>query len=85
MLEKFNFNNSFFTHVIYFSGEICFPFNFILPRNNLQLSQLLFNSNNRLNVLFRPLESSVKDKNFQSTSVFYQVVLKNVIRVLQCI
>ena len=35
--------------------------------------------------LFRPLERSVKDKNFQSTSVFFQVVLKNVIRVLQCI
>ena len=65
-----------------------FPFNFLLPRNNFQLSQLstdLFNSNNRLNVLFQPLESSVKDKNFQSTFVFYQVVLKNVIRVLQCI
>ena len=85
MLEKFNFNDSFFTHVIHFSGEPCFPSNFLLPRNNFQLSQLstdLFNSNNRLSVLFRPLESSVKDKNFQSTSVFYQVALKNVIRVL---
>ena len=50
-----------------------------------QFSTDLFNSNNRLSILFRPLESSVKDKNFQSTSVFYQVVLKNVIRVLQCI
>ena len=41
-----------------------FPFNFLLPRNNFQLSQLstgLFNRNNRLNVLFRPLENSVKD------------------------
>ena len=52
---------------------------------NSQFSTDLFNSNNRLSILFRPLESSVKDKNFQSTSVFYQVVLKNVIRVLQCI
>ena len=42
-------------------------------------------NNNHLSVLFRPLVSSVKDKNFQCTFVFNQVVLKNVIRVLQCI
>ena len=47
--------------------------------------QRIVNNNNHLSVLFRPLVSSVKDKNFQCTSVFYQVVLKNVIRVLQCI
>ena len=38
MLEKFNFNDSFFTHVIHFSGKPYFPFNFLLPRNNFQLS-----------------------------------------------
>ena len=47
--------------------------------------QRIVNNNNHLSVLFRPLVSSVKDKNFQCTSVFYQVVLKNVIRVLHCI
>ena len=47
--------------------------------------QRIVNNNNHFSVLFRPLVSSVKDKNFQSTSVFYQVVLINVIRVLQCI
>ena len=40
---------------------------------------------NHFSILFPPLVSSVKDKNFQCNSVFYQVVLKNVIRVLQCI
>ena len=67
-------------------AQVCFVFfqppNFLFRRNNFQPSQLstdLFNSNNRLRVLFQPLESSVKDKNFQSTSVFYQVVLKIVI------
>ena len=70
--------------------ETFFPFNlptFFCPGTNFnpQLSTDLFDSNNSLSVLFRPLESSVKDKNFQSTFVFYQVVLKNVIRVLQCI
>ena len=75
---------------IQFQRQLVFfqPPDFLSPQNNFQLFQLstdLFNSNNRLSVLFRPLESSVKDKNFQSTSVFYQVVLKNVIRVLQCI
>ena len=74
---------------IQFQRQLVFfqPPDFLSPQNNFQLFQLstdLFNSNNRLSVLFRPLESSVKDKNFQSTSVFYQVVLKNVIRVLQC-
>ena len=47
------------------------PPNFLLPQNNFQLSADLFNSNNSLSVLFR--------------FVFYQVVLKNAIRVLQCI
>ena len=75
---------------IQFQRQLVFfqPPDFLSPQNNFQLFQLstdLFNSNNRLSVLFRPLESSVKDKNFQTTSVFYQVVLKNVIRVLQCI
>ena len=46
--------------------------------------QRIVNNNNHLSVLFRPLVSSAKDKNFQCTSVFYQLVLKNVIRVLQC-
>ena len=68
-----------------FQVNLVFLPTFFLPRNSFQLSQLstdLFNSNNRLSVLFRPLESSVKDKNFQSTSVFYQVVFKNFVRVL---
>ena len=53
-MEKFNFNDSFFTHVIHFSGEPCLPSNFLLPRNNFRLTQLstdLFNSINRLTVV----------------------------------
>ena len=90
MLEKFNFNDGFFAHVIQFSGEPCFL-------STLHLSFALcpgatFNSfnfqrtiiNNHLSVLFWPLVSSVKDNNFQSTSVSYQIVLKNIIRVPEC-
>ena len=48
--------------------------------------QRIVNTNNHLSVLFRPLVSNIKDKNFPCTSVFYQVVLENVIQVLlQCI
>ena len=47
--------------------------------------QRIVNNNNHLSVLFGPWVSSVKDKNFQCTSVFYQVVLKNVVPVLQYI
>ena len=53
----------------------CFNFQHIISNN----------TNNHLSVLFRPLVSSAKDTNFQSTLVFYQVLLKNVIRVLQYI
>ena len=55
------------------------PPNFLLPRNNFQLSKLstdLFKSNNRLSVSFRPLESSVKDKKFQSTFFYTKLYLK---------
>ena len=65
-LEKFNFNKSSFTHVIHFSDEPCF-----FPETTFKLLNFQWTlSNNRLSVLFRPLESSVEDKNFQSTSVF---------------
>ena len=79
MLEKFNFSDIFFTHVIHFSGELCFLSTSQLSFAPEQLSTLstvnelstdLFNSNNRLSVFSRPLEGSVKDKHFQSTSVF---------------
>ena len=70
-LEKFNFNNSFFTHVIHFSDEPCFSSKFFCPGTTFKLLNFQRTlSNNRLSVLFRPLESSVEDKNFQSTSVF---------------
>ena len=84
---KFNFSNSFFTYVIHFSGQRCFLSTLQLSFAPEQLSTLhvLINNNNHLNVLFRPLVSGVKDENSQNTSVFYQVVLKSVIRVLQCI
>ena len=41
MLEKFNFNDSFFTHAIHFSGEPCFSSNLILLRNNFQRTYLM--------------------------------------------
>ena len=80
MLEEFNFSDSSFTYVIHFSGQPCF-----LPTSQLsfapeQLSTLstfnvLVYNNDHLSVLFRHWVSSVKDENFQSASVFYQVVL----------
>ena len=91
-MKKFNFNDSFFKHVIHFSGQLYFVSNLQLSFAPEQLSALsTFNVllimifNNDLDVLFRPSVSSVKDKNFPCTSIFNQVVLENVKRVLQCI
>ena len=88
-MEKFNFNDNFFTHVIRFSGQLCFLSALQLFFAPVQLSTFstftVLLITNHLSVLFRSLVSSVKDKNFQCTYVFYQVVLKNVIRALQCI
>ena len=76
MLEKL-IDASFFTHVINFSGQTCFlsvsQFSFA-PEQRSTLST--FNTLINNSVLFQPLVSSFKDKNFQSTSVFYQIVLK---------
>ena len=71
---------------IQFSGQRCFLSTPQLSFVPVQFSTLYINinNNNHSNVLFRPLVNSVKDENFQSTSVFYQVVL-NAIQVLQCI
>ena len=84
--EKFNLSDSFFTYVIHFSGQSCF---LSTPQLSFALAQLstrhiLIINNNYLSVLFRPLVSSANDERFQSTFVFYQAVLKNALRVLQC-
>ena len=50
------------------------PLNFLSPRNNFQLFQLS-------TYLLITIISSVKNENFRSTSVFYEVIIKNVIRV----
>ena len=84
MLEKFNFCDSFFIYVIHFSGQPCFLSTSQLSFAPEQLPALpafnvLINNNNHLSVLFRTLVSSVKNENFRSTSVFYKVIIKNVI------
>ena len=65
------------SHTFFRSTLFC-NFRFTLSTFNVLLI-------NHFSILFRPLVSSVKDKNFQCNSVFYQVELKNVIRVLQYI
>ena len=88
-MKKFNFNDSFFKHVIHFSGQLYFVSNLQLSFAPEQLSALsTFNVlliTTMIWTLFRPSVSSVKDKNFPCTSIFNQVVLENVKRVLQCI
>ena len=73
--------------------RICHPFfrppfffnvQLFFAPEQLSTIDVLVNNNNYFSVLFRPLVNSVEDENFQSTSVFCQVALKNVIRVLQC-
>ena len=71
-----------------FFRSTLFSFNlatFFCPRTafNCFNFQRIVNNNNNLSFLFRPLVSSVKNKNFQCISVFYQIVLEKVIRVLQ--
>ena len=74
---KFNASYSLFTcHP--FSSSSFFSFNpttFLAP-TQLWTFHVLFNHIDRLRVLFWPLVSSVKDENFQSTSVFYKAILK---------
>ena len=84
---KFNFSDSLFTYVIHFSGQPCFLSTLQLSFDKEQLStfHVFIINNNHLSFLFRPLVSSVKDKNFLSTSFFYQVLLKDPIQVLRCL
>ena len=90
MLEKFDFSDSLFTYVLHFSGQTCFLSTSQISFATKQLlalsaSNVFINNNNHLSTFFRPIVSTVEDENFQSISVFYQVVLANVIRVLKCI
>ena len=73
--QLLHISHPFFRSTLFFStSQLSFP-----PEQLSTLHVLINNDNNHLTVLFRTLLSRVKDENFQSISVFYQVELKNVI------